>query len=223
MGQRLVINAMIGEKRIGAVYYHWSAYTKAAMQEAVELFTNFHAVMAGDEVAIKDKTKEQLMKKYGYLNKEDKDTLPLAYFQLALIRACERAGGGIDGGKDGREMQYVHSIFPDEPFSTKPDRILGLVCISDAGVEELHSWEEGGLTLDLLSGEITNFTVLWSNDNLEEAMEDNDLTMEEIQKNYFDFPETFNVSDVNALISALNKMGSYYWIDGNNVFNVLIE
>ena len=86
MGQRLVITANYKNQEIAKIYFHWSAYTVSALQEAYDLI---------NEINISD-----------YTTIED--------LQLQLIRYCESNGGCVDGGAHSEEMQYVKFIFPRE-------------------------------------------------------------------------------------------------------------
>lgn len=132
MGQRLVVTIQKGKRELCALYYHWGAYS-------------FDSVMILDEIV------HDLMKIGTISDKE---------IQLALIRFAERCGGGISGGKNGSEWEYVKKVFPDEAF--KADEIKGtdgLIAISLEGICHLNNWADGVANIDLEAQEITNWTV----------------------------------------------------------------
>ena len=113
MGQRLVITANYKNQEIAKIYFHWSAYTVSALQEAYDLI---------NEIDISD-----------YTTIED--------LQLQLIRYCERHGGCIDGGANSDEMKYVKFIFPKEEFKGNGNRNNGSIAISDVGRDEMQRYQ----------------------------------------------------------------------------------
>jgi hypothetical protein len=199
MGQRLVIDVEVNGSPIGSVYYQWSAYTNVAMREAVDLFNSFHIANQSEEVSDNDQTR------------------------LALIRACERRGGGISGGADSSEWRYIRKKFPSEVFSNNIDRSHGIVALSEHGVRVLHNWGEESLTLDLATGNISDFTVFWSYDDIDEALTVYGLTLEQAMQSRFNLPATFNVSDVDGLLEALHELPGWHWVGDDGKFYALID
>ena len=120
MGQRLVITANYKNQEIAKIYFHWSAYTVSALQEAYELI---------NEINITDCT-------------------TIEDLQLQLIRYCERHDGCVDGGAHSEEMKYVKFIFPKEEFKGNGNRNNGLIAISDVGRDEMQRYSEGDLIIN---------------------------------------------------------------------------
>lgn len=134
MGQRLVITADYKNQEIAKIYFHWSAYTISALQEAYDLI---------NEINISD-----------YTTIED--------LQLQLIRYCETHGGCIDGGANSDEMKYIKFIFPKEEFKGNGSRNQGLIAISDIGRDELQENSEGDLIINFDSQEVSNYCyIIW--------------------------------------------------------------
>lgn len=123
MGQRLVVSVQYGGKNISSIYYHWSAYTRSALEEARDIVECLHDTNA--------KTVKEI--------------------QLALIHMCEKNGGGIAGGLDSSlEGIYIQTKWPREKFrKAKPDRSYGLIAITESGMDEMMEWAEGELVIDV--------------------------------------------------------------------------
>lgn len=129
MGQRLVITVQSGSENIARIYYHWSAYTRSALEEARDIVECLHNTNA--------KTVKEI--------------------QLALIHLCEKNGGGIYNGLDSLEGIYIQTRWPREKFrKAKPDRSYGLIAIMEADMDELMEWAEGELTIDVYEKMIYN-------------------------------------------------------------------
>ena len=129
MGQRLVITAKYKNQEIAKIYFHWSAYTLSALQEAYDLINEINISY--------------------YTTIED--------LQLQLIRYCESHGGCIDGGANSDEMKYVKFIFPKEEFKGNGSRNQGLIAISDIGRDEIQENSEGDLIINFDSQEVSNY------------------------------------------------------------------
>lgn len=122
MGQRLVITVQSGSENIARIYYHWSAYTRSALEEARNIVQ--------------------------CLREANPKTIPQT--QLALIHMCEKNGGGIAGGLDSLEGIYIQTKWPREKFrKAKPDRSYGLIAITESGMDEMMEWAEGELVIDV--------------------------------------------------------------------------
>lgn len=128
MGQRLVINIIKDNKRIANIYYHWSAYSISALEEARRLIDS----------GVFDES---------YSVKE---------LQLKLVRLIESFGGCIDGGKDSEEYQKICDMFPNKTFKETGDRNEGLIALSDDGMDKIEGWAEGIIDINLDEGMIYN-------------------------------------------------------------------
>lgn len=128
MGQRLVLQVEKPEgTRIASLYYHWSAYTTSALQEIRNLLARYF----NPGIILPPYT-------------PDLDP------QLRLIRVAETMGGGIDGGEDSSEWNYITQKYPKEKFKTTGiDRNDGLIAISESGMKAMQDWAEGNATIIL--------------------------------------------------------------------------
>ena len=129
MGQRLVCTIAKGEREIAKIYYHWSAYTLSALYETQKIVDCIY-----DH---NDETEKQL--------------------QLRLIRFCEENGGGIRG--DDAEFEYIQNMYPNLEFKKDGySRNNGLIAISESGMEDLQSWSEGDVIINI-DEDLINFGV----------------------------------------------------------------
>ena len=196
MGQRLVITANYKNQEIAKIYFHWSAYTVSALQEAYDLI---------NEIDISD-----------YTTIED--------LQLQLIRYCESHGGCVDGGAHSEEMQYVKFIFPKEEFKDNGSRNQGLIAISDIGRDEMQENSEGDLIINFDSQEVSNYCYIcwglagYKNYRKEEYEEEVDFnSMESLDLDIGRIP--FN--DVSSAIADLQSLNDYVYFTGNEVIELI--
>lgn len=135
MGQRLVIVLETDEKRLAAMYFHWSAYPISTIMEVNSLIETIPESAWGKNPSLSYKE-----------------------LQLALIRYAESHGGGISGGKGSSEWCYIQKMFPKEDFIVDEiSRNEGLICISDDGIEDLIAWADGIVYVGLDDGIICNY------------------------------------------------------------------
>lgn len=206
MGQRLVVSVQSGGKDIARIYYHWSAYTRSALNEAREIIECIRASNF--------KTVPQL--------------------QLALIHMCEKNGGGIDGGLNGPEGKIIQERFPDEEFSNKfLDRSYGLIAITESGMDYLMGWAEGCMTIDVDTHMITNH-VFYSYDfeewkeqygtdyaNTQEEFEH--MTIDDLVELHHNI-EDISFFELDTLIRELDACvanGIYVFRRGNIVYDLI--
>lgn len=196
MGQRLVITANYKNQEIAKIYFHWSAYTVSALQEAYDLIS---AINITDYTTIED-------------------------LQLQLIRYCESNGGCIDGGLNSAEMQYVKFIFPKEEFKGNGNRNQGLIAISDIGRDEIQENSEGDLIINFDSQEVSNYCYIgwglagYKNYRKEEYEEEVDFnSMESLDLDIGRIP--FN--DVSSAIADLQSLNDYVYFTGNEVIELI--
>ena len=145
MGQRLVITIENNNKNLAKIYYHWSAYTSSAFGELLKIMPTIQKWQA---------------------EKLDNNAL-----RLALIRFLEENGGGIDGGVNSDEGEYIKKIFPGEEFSASPNRSEGLIAISEKGMEDMQSWSEGDITIHVDTNHISFYVYGGLYDSIEEFNE----------------------------------------------------
>lgn len=198
MGQRLVITVQSGGENIARIYYHWSAYTRSALEEARDIVKCIQAANT--------KNKRQL--------------------QLALIRMCENAGGGIDGGLNGSEGEIIQEWFPNEKFSKKsPDRSYGLIAITKRGMDEILRCAEGVLTIDVDANMIYNDVFdLYTSEQWEGYHEEGRcIGLDDIMELHHDI-EDVPFSEIDELLQELNIFFSnsiYAFRRGNNVYAMI--
>lgn len=157
MGQRLNIEIVNSDGVLANAYYHWSAYTGSA----IEL-----TLMA--------------VGKYWEVENIDKD------LQKA-VKMLEATGAGITDGE-------LISIKADRRLSSGityssicNNRNLGLIAVTENGIEETRRWEEGRVTIDIESKTV-EFMVLWecTEEEYNENMED-DYAYSRLNRMEFDF------------------------------------
>lgn len=145
MGQRLVMTIRKNGEDICKLYYHWSAYTSSALQEAKKIVDAITTDEFETETHyIKNVKDEERKFSLIPLEKAKED------IRLRILRYLENTGGGIDGGCDSTEFQYMKELYPDIKF--KPFNISrneGLFACSEDAMDDLQSWSEGDIVIDL--------------------------------------------------------------------------
>lgn len=194
MGQRLVITIHAFNEDIAKIYYHWSAYTVNALNEAKSIIENID-----------------------WSNSTTKNELI-----LKLIRFLEENGGGIDGGIDSKEYNYVNQYFGSKyKFVKNPDRTNGLISISESGMNEMESYSEGDLEIDFDEQIIHNdvFSFVGSKEELASFyydIYDEKIELSEINNlctNLFYDPQTIYFFDLDITLSQLQDCPSMCMCD----------
>ena len=124
MGQRLVVTIQTNKEDWCAIYYHWSGYTKAALEETKNII---NCIYNG-----KHETKDEIL--------------------LRLIRFIESNGGCIRGTRD--EHDYIQSLYPNEKFNEEGNRSDGIIALSEASIRALHSWAEEEVFINIDTDEV---------------------------------------------------------------------
>ena len=193
MGQRLVITVVKDQREVASIYYHWSAYSTSALQEARELID-----------AMIDDT-------------SDKD------FRLKLIRFIESVGGCIDGGKDSKEFIEIQKMFPDETFKESGSRNNGLIALTDEGRESLKSWSEGDLTIDfdndMVYNSVYNETTLEEYNDWRE--DDDKVTLEDIPERLDIDIHSIPFGDIENMIGTLGHLDDYEFRHGETIYELI--
>lgn len=195
MGQRLIISVETMGEPIAKLYYHWSAYTTSALYETKKVVDCIY-------------------------NHEDESVKEL---QLRLIRFCEQNGGGIRG--NDYEFEYIRNVFPNETFKEDNySRSYGLIAISEKGMDELQSWSEGDVIINLDEDEI-NFGVYAGYESFDQYVEERQewddefegITLEEIPDIGYDIG-WIAVEELDAVIAAVDEANADVVRYGNEVF-----
>lgn len=199
MGQRLVVTVNQYGKDIVKIYYHWSAYSLSALQEAREIIN----VLYDDE-------------------NEEKD------LRLRLIRFCESNGGGIDGGENSDEWKRISKMYPNEVFRKEGiSRNCGLIALSEEDMEDMQGWSEGDITIILDEDRVINDVNYFYEDidsyNKDRAEWDDDFERIELE----DIPQIrgslgdFSVFDIDDIITQLMSFSGYTCRDEEGIYDLI--
>lgn len=196
MGQRLVVTVKSTGEDLCKMYFHWSAYTISALMEVRDMM---------EEFPIETKSKEDAI--------------------LYFIRYCEEYGGGIDGGMGSKEWNYITNKYPNYKFKSENiNRNRGLIAISEDGMDEMQSWSEGDIYIDLDEMTVHN-ELFWYYDDIDEYnreladREDEPITLDKI-------PEVgeigdFDLEDIDDVIANLENITDYVCRNGNEIYELI--
>lgn len=120
MGQRLNIEICNNTRTLANAYYHWGAYTDSALEYTAEIIDAYHN-----------------------LSGQITDELQLA------VKLLEATGAGITVEEKERIPYDPDFDFSDINFSSAIDRNEGLIAVTEKGMEETRSWEEGRVTINI--------------------------------------------------------------------------
>lgn len=196
MGQRLVVTVKSTGEDLCKMYFHWSAYTISALIEVRDMMAEFQMETNSKEDAI-----------------------------LYFIRYCEEYGGGIDGGMDGKEWNYITNKYPNYKFKSENiNRNRGLIAISEDGMDEMQSWSEGDIYINLDEMTVHN-ELFWYYDDIDEYnreladREDESITLDKI-------PEVgeicdFDLEDIDDVIANLEDIPGHVCRNGNEIYELI--
>ena len=181
MGQRLVVTIHAFNEDIAKIYYHWSAYSLSALQEANDIINGVDWENAKD---VRD-------------------------LQYKLIRFVEEAGGCIDGNE--REYQAIQEMFPGKEFKKEGSRNDGLIALTEQGMDDLEYWSEGDLTIDFDDEQVWNCVIdcyqsleevndSYFYDGDEDRFSDNDFI--EVNADF----ENIQFKDLDRVIDIMDKL-----------------
>lgn len=199
MGQRLVVTVNKNGKDIAKIYYHWSAYSLSALQEARDIIN----VLYDDENKIKD-------------------------LRLRLIRFCEQNGGGIDGGENSNEWKRIAEMYPKEIF--KKDNIsrnYGLIALSEVGMENIQTWSEGDIYIEMDDDKVINY-VHYSYEDIKEYNHERsewdedfkDLSLNDIPHIECDLTD-FSIDEIDGIIMELQSLKGYTCRYRNIIYDLI--
>lgn len=196
MGQRLVVTVKSTGEDLCKMYFHWSAYTISALMEVRDMMAEFPMETNSKEDAI-----------------------------LYFIRYCEEYGGGIDGGMDSKEWNYITNKYPNYKFKSENiNRNRGLIAISEDGMDEMQSWSEGDIYINLDEMTVHN-ELFWYYDDIDEYnreladRENESITLDEI-------PEVgeicdFDLEDIDDVIANLEDIPGHVCRNGNEIYELI--
>ena len=199
MGQRLVVTVTNCGENIAKIYYHWSAYSLSALEEAKDIINALY----DDECKEND-------------------------IRLRLIRFCEQNGGGIKGGKDSDEWKYISQLYPNEVFKEDNiSRNYGLIALSESGMENLQDWSEGDVYIEMDNDRIINYvnysygTIDEYNGDRSEWDEDfKELTLDDIPSITHDLTD-FSMDCIDDTIFELKSLKGYVCRYGNTIYDLI--
>lgn len=212
MGQKLVISVYENldvdtypDNPIAKIYYHWSAYTVSAFEEAKRLLDTYYF---------------------------DEDISKISDIRVRLLRSVEKHGGGITGGLEGDEIKRIKKAEQlCVPISLANceckniSRSNGLIAFTEAGMEDMQEYSEGDLDL-ILGSDIDDATVInyvYSHyDNFDEVKEFNDdLEETEVHEIPFGLDKGFSYSELEDVISFLNNSNGYIFKRRGDYFEII--
>ena len=120
MGQRLNIEICNSTRTLANAYYHWGAYTDSALEYTAEIIDAYHN-----------------------LSGQITDELQL------VVKLLEATGAGITDEEKERMTHDPDFDFSGINFSSAIDRNEGLIAVTEKGMEETRSWEEGRVTINI--------------------------------------------------------------------------
>jgi hypothetical protein len=120
MGQRLNIEICNSTRTLANAYYHWGAYTDSALEYTAEIIDAYHN-----------------------LSGQITDELQL------VVKLLEATGAGITDEEKERITHDPDFDFSGINFSSAIDRNEGLIAVTEKGMEETRSWEEGRVTINI--------------------------------------------------------------------------
>lgn len=189
MGERLVIKVHRGQENIASLYYHWGAYSSTAVK-LVE--TLCKCVLIEDKDKLKEIIQLDIIRyaesctKFGVgvpeeerrrITDEAKQAIMDHPFMNEFMKTsfCEMMEEECvhHGGIASDDQEYAKQIFPTSEFNLENiSRNVGLVNISEKGIEDSLNWAQGVVDIDLETCTINNY--MWNVYSIPEYIEDHD-------------------------------------------------
>lgn len=123
MGQRLVIVNSINEEQVNTLYYHWSAYTDAALSVIGML-------------------RDSVVSEY---NKLPKDMDTTVRFNVASMRSASGVSSGHTTSKDYISKYLTKNELAD---ALRGNRNEGLIAFTEDDMDDLLGWSEGTVYIE---------------------------------------------------------------------------
>lgn len=178
MGQRLVITIHAFGEDIAKIYYHWSAYTTSALQEAKDIIDNVNWFDAANKDELILRITRQLEKCGGGVNIQDREAFKEKYPNEAFEDDINRSYGLIAITKRGME-ELEHWSEGDLTIDFDAEKVYNEVMFTYESDEEFKQ------------------------DRADAGFEEDDVDVKNIQKILFDPTEVHFF----ALDSAIKTLG----------------
>ena len=139
MGQRLNIEILSDGQCIANCYFHWSAYTGAAICQTLKVIDNYVNNIKGTV----------------------SDPLLAAVRSFSQCTSIDYSTGTINyAGLSEASLLFMKEKYKDQDFNAACDRNAGLIGCVEEDMEDTRSAEEGRVTIDL-DNESVSLDVLW--------------------------------------------------------------
>lgn len=207
MGQRLVISVFENsssypDNPIARIYYHWSAYTVVAFEEAKKLLDTYYF---------------------------DEDISKIGDTRVRLLRSVEKCGGGIAGGLEGDEIKEIKQLRGlISLVNCKCNNISrndGLIAFTKTEMDNLEGYSEGDFDLilgnDIDDATVTNY-VYYHYNNFDEVKElYDDLEETEVHEIPFNLDREFSYSEFEEAVDFLNNSNGYIFKRRGDYFGIV--
>lgn len=192
MGQRLVLHVVSKHQDIATIYYHWSAYTKDALEEIKTLIDLFN--WSGCD--------------FSAMSKEES--------QLAVIKTVETRGGGLVKA----DLDAAKVLFPGESFNESPDRNLGLAAISHGAMADMNQLAEGKAMIDL--SKRTFYTLVWEEFDSEDLQRYSPKAPEAVRHTSGpDLCRTYGWDKIDELLEEVENAPFLYFSNGKVIHQIV--
>ena len=230
MGQRLNIEIIIDDGLYSNCYYHWSAYSSSAIDQALQIIKEYKKIKASKSNLLYDNLllSYKLLHLMGETIDHDNSVIDLKDKSKPIqFKWIEIPAGLCDCSYD-----MMKELYPNEAFDKAVDRNVGLIGSHPDDVKNTQKWEEGKVTLDI-TNECMWFNVYWDMVGVDTSLSDEEfedeylMTKEEYANlpelpkevksvyNYFNFcSEDIPFDDVEKLLEIINAHDKYKINDG---------
>ena len=211
MGQRLVIHIKKDDKVIGNCYYHWSAYTRSALELVYDIIKNYNSRLSNVKL--------------------DDDIFALRCFSMSDkdgLDTKSQAGLSEDSLKN---MQKKYPHLDDWALPKVVDRNEGIIGTTKRDMDNSKDNEEGAVYIDF-TNKVIDFEVYsyyGSVDAWKEEMEEihgEKIDATSLPTSPYDV-ETFNFIEIEDMMeffeSLIGKSVGYYFLDGKGEVCGMIE
>ena len=125
------------------------------------------------------------------------------------VELLQATGAGINEDERSRIDADKSGRFDNIHFNEATNRNDGLIAVTDEGIEETRSWEEGRVTIDLAS-ESFAFDVFWRylQEEFKEEYECDEC--DDFPERDFDFCESTPFSDITKVEELMNECPDGY-------------